>query len=134
LTQQTLQNQYSNRPPEGEEVQWWRLWLCKIVYGLWHEKRETLAKMQFPPRPVSQREIFREVQRRIAMLKEEGLWGKCKQYPFRVEHNHNYVERRINEIAKTEFGIVDSQGRLKVVCSNSRKGLYEPNPELFSKT
>jgi hypothetical protein len=131
MTQQTLQNQYSNRPPENDDTRWWREWLTKIVYGLWHEKRETLRRMEFPSRPVSQREIFREVQRRIEWLESERLWGRCREYPFRVKHNHNWCERRVNELAKPEFGPKTADGTLKIVCSNQRKGLYEPNPELF---
>ena len=128
-------NQYSNRPIEGPEVRWWREWLVKVIFGLWNEKKEKLAPMGFPPRGISQREICREVDRRIAWLKEENLWGKTTEHPYSTgcnpDHNHNWIERRVNECAKNDVGPKTSGGILKVVCVSSRKGLYEPNTELF---
>ena len=125
-------SQYSNRPPENNEVHWWREWLCKIIFGLWYEKKEVLENIGFPARPVSQKEIFKEVQRRTEMLKQEDIWGRTVDYPYRIEHNHNWIERRNNELATNEFGL-KKDGVLMIVCTDKRRGLYAPNPKLFTK-
>jgi len=112
----------TGKPPENEETRWWRQWLVEIIYGLWNEKKQYLAPMGFPPRPIHQREIAREVSRRVLMLKSEGLWKHKK-------HDHNWIERRVNECATEEYGPKTEDGILKVV--NTSAGFYEPNPELF---
>ena len=129
--QKTLGNQHSNRPIEDGHIRWWRQWLCKIIFGLWNQKKAVLENMGFPARPVSQKEIFKEVQRRTEMLQQEGLWGRTTDYPHIIMHNHNWIERRVNELAKADFGPRTAEGTLKIVCVDKRKGLYAPNPELF---
>jgi len=114
----------TGKPPEDEETRWWRQWLVEIIYGLWNEKKQLLAKMGFPPRPISQREIFWEVTRRIGMMKAEKIW-KHKS------HGHNWVERRVNECATRKYGPKTEEGILKIVNTSAQGGLYEPNPELF---
>ena len=104
--------------------------MCKIIFGLWYEKKKILAKMSFPPRPISQKEIFKEKCRRVQMLKDERLWGTTKEYPYSSDHNHNFCERRVNELVTEEFG-TKLDGKLKIVCVSKRKGTYEPNPALF---
>ena len=125
-------NQSSNRPKEDVEVQWWREWLVKIIFGLWNQKKELLAPMGFPARPISQREIFIEKGRRVEMLKQEGLWGRTKEFPYSLDHNHNWIERRVNECATEKFG-PKRDGVVKIVNTSPKKGLYEPNPELFTE-
>jgi len=133
MTMNLLSNsQYCNRPSEGAEVQWWREWLVKIIFGLWSEKKAVLEKMCFPPRPISQHEIFVEKCRRVEMLKQEGLWGVTREYPYGVDHGHNFIERRVNECATEEYG-PKLNGIVKIVNTSARKGLYAPNPELFTK-
>jgi hypothetical protein len=118
----------TGKPKENGELAWWRNWLVSIVFGLWHEKKQTLSKMGFPARPVHQKEIFREKCRRVEMLKMEGLWGCTRQYPYAMDHGHNWIERRVNEVATLKYGpTVD--GVLKVV--NVTAGYYAPNPKLF---
>jgi len=129
--QKTLGNQHSNRPQENSETKWWRQWLCKIIFGLHHEKKQLFAEVGFSARPISQREIRKEVERRTEMLKQENIWGKTPQFPYRTEHNHNWIERRVNELATEEFGPRTEEETLKIICVDKRKGLYEPNPELF---
>ena len=124
-------SQFCNRPTEGPEVSWWREWLVKVIFGLWNQKKILCASMGFPPRPVSQKEIRLEIYRRIDMLEQENLWGNTSSFPHKCKHNHNWIERRVNECAKVEFGPKTSYGILKVVCASPKKGLYEPNPELF---
>jgi hypothetical protein len=125
-------NQSANRPREDNEVQWWREWLVKIIFGLWNQKKEILKRIGFPPRPISQREIFKEKCRRVEMLKQERLWGVTKEYPYAVDHGHNWIERRVNECATEKFG-PKLDGVVKIVNTSARNGLYEPNPELFTK-
>jgi len=122
-TVKLLGYQPTQKPDEDEEVQWWRQWLVEIVFGLWNEKKQYLAKMGFPPRPIHQKEILREVTRRVKMLKDEGLWQH-------KAHEHNWIERRVNECATEEYG-PKTDGILKIV--NTTAGYYEPNPELFRK-
>ena len=131
--QKTFDSQYSNRPPENDETQWWRQWLTKIIFGLHHEKKQLFSEVGFPARPISQREIRKEVERRIEMLKQENIWGKTSQFPYRIEHNHNWIERRVNELVTDELGTKTEEGILKVVCVDKRRGLYQPNPELFKE-
>lgn len=122
MSQKTLKlegYQAVGRPKEDEDIKWWRQWLVEIVYGLYHEKMKLLAKMGFPPRPIHQKEIFKEVQRRISMMKDENIWRH-------KAHGHNWVERRINECATEELGPKEN-GKVKVV--NTTGGFYEPNPE-----
>ena len=129
--QKSFDTQYSNRPPENDETRWWREWICKIIFGLWHEKKAVLEHMGFPARPISQKEILKEVERRIEMLKDASLWGCTRDYPFWVEHNHNWIERRVNELVKADFGPRTREGSLKIICADKRKGQYEPNQKLF---
>jgi len=131
--QKTLTDQHSNRPAENKETRWWRQFLCKIIYGLWHQKKQTLENMGFPARPISQKEIFAEVERRVSMLKQEGVWGFTKEFPCWIEHNHNWIERRVNELAGSEFAPRTVEGVLKVVCVDKKRGLYAPNQDLFKK-
>jgi len=116
-------------PEEGSEVQWWREWLVRIIFGLWKEKKDILAKRGWTARPIHQKEVLREVKRRVAMLKEEKLWGTCKEYRYSKMRGHNWIERRVNECATEEFGPKTDEGVLKIV--NVTAGLYAPNPELF---
>ena len=64
------------------------------------------------------------------MLKDEGLWGTTKEYPYRSDYDHNWIERRVNELVKEEFG-PKVEGKLKIVCVSKKRGTYEPNPALF---
>lgn len=64
------------------------------------------------------------------MLKDEGFWGTTKDYPYGSDHNHNWCERRINEMVKEEFA-PKLNGINKIICVDKRKGLYAPNPVLF---
>jgi len=113
------------RPGEDDDMKWWRQWLVEITYGLWSEKKTLMAEMGFPAKPVTQQEIFREVTRRVAMMKGEQIWfHKC--------HEHNWVERRVNECVTEEFGPKDENGNLKLVRT-AGDNLYEPNPAIFQK-
>ena len=135
MTMNLLSNsQYSNRPREGDEVQWWREWLVKIIFGLWNEKREILAKKGWPPRPISQSEIFEEKQRRTKMLQDEKMWGVHPDYPYTTDHpTPNWIQRRVNELTYETEGPKTSDGIIKIVCVSKRLGLYQPNPILFTK-
>lgn len=116
------------RPPENKETQWWRCFLVKIIFGLYNEKKETLSQIGWQPQPITQAEIFREKCRRVAMLKEAGAWGNTKEYPYKNDHEHNWIERRVNECATEQFGPrIDG----KVAVINTTAGKYEPNPKLF---
>lgn len=117
--------EHIGRPFEDEEIKWWRQWLVEIIYGLWNEKNKALSEVGFPSRPIRQQEIYREVTRRVFMLKGEGLWNH-------KEHGHNWVERRVNELVTEEFGPKNEHGILKVVRI-AGDNLYEPNPKLFSE-
>ena len=114
----------TQKPEEDEEIRWWRQWLVEIIFGLWNEKKELLAKMGFPPRPIHQKEIYKEVTRRVSMMKNERIWHH-------KSHGHNWIERRVNECATEELGPKDEDGILKIV--NTSAGLYEPNTHLFSR-
>jgi len=110
------------RPREDGDIKWWRQWLVTIIFGLWNEKKEMLAEQGWPSRPVSQQEIFREVNRRIYMMKKENLW-------IHSVHGHNWVERRVNELCTEELGPTTDEGVLKIVRTSDN--CYIPNPELF---
>jgi hypothetical protein len=117
------------RPEENGEVKWWRQWLVEIIYALYFRKKQLLVEMGFPARPVHQNEIYREKCSRVLMLKAEGIWGRTQRFPHSQDHDHNWIERRVNECATEEFGPHNGNGILKVV--NTSAGLYEPNPKLF---
>ena len=126
-------SQYSNRPPENDETTWWREWLVKIIFGLWNEKKEMLEKMGFPPRPISQDEIFEEKQRRIKMLQDERLWGVHPDFPYKTDHpTSNWIQRRVNELTYEDEGPKTDDGIIKIICVSKKLGLYAPNPELFT--
>jgi len=124
----TRTSQYSNRPQENDETRWWRIWLCKIIYGLWYQKKAVLENMGFPARSISQKEIYREVERRIEMLQQENMWGRTRDFPYWTVHNHNWIERRVNYLATEAYG-PRKDGVLMIV--NPTAGKYMPNPELF---
>ena len=105
-------------------MKWWRQWLVEIINGLWYEKKGLMAEMGFPAKPITQQEILREVKRRVAMMKDERIW-------FHKSHEHNWIERRVNELVKEEFGPKAENGILKIVRI-AGDNLYEPNPKLFA--
>lgn len=128
-----LQDSYIPMTHSNEETplkKWWHKWLVKVIFGLWNEKKKILANMGFPPQPIHQKEICREVSRRIEMLKEMDIWGITKQYPYSKTPDHNWVERRVNYIATEEYAPKTDSGIIKIV--NYTAGYYGPNPKLFT--
>lgn len=110
------------RPEENEEIQAHRRLLIEIVYGLWHRKKEALAKMNMPPQPISLIEIWREYQSRLEFLKSIKQW----QHNW---HSKRYIDRRVNEIACSKYY---DDSRAKVV--SVKAGFYQPNPEMFKSS
>jgi len=107
--------------------------LTQIVFGLWSAKKDELATRGWPPMPVHQKEVFAEYKARAArykaMDKELRLKGSDRYWPSHArEHDHNWIERRVNYLATEEYG-PKQHGIVMVV--NVTAGQYAPNPKLF---
>lgn len=106
--------------------------LTQIIFGLWNQKKNELAKHGWPPQAIHQNEIYAEykarVQRYKTMDEKLGL-RKDRFWPIYAKvHTHNWIERRVNYLATEKFG-PKQNGILKIV--NVTKGEYAPNPQLF---
>lgn len=112
--------------PESDDTKFHRMMIIRIVFGLYHQKKQLLAEKGMPPQPISLREIWKEFQSRREML------VSIKEWPF-PWHTKRWLDRRINECASMELLKIQPElyenGKPKIVSSSA--GLYEPSPQLF---
>jgi hypothetical protein len=109
--------------------------LLEIIFGLWSQKKQELAKRGWPPQPIHQNEIFAEYKARVQRYKnmdaelqlkdDERFWPSYAKV-----YGHNWVERRVNYLATPAYG-PKKEGVLMVV--NVTAGKYMPNLKLFKR-
>jgi hypothetical protein len=107
-------------PKENDDMLFHRQLLTSIVFGLFHEKKQILKKMQMPSQPISLKEIWLEYVRR------QNLMISLKQWKW-PSHEKRWIDRRVNEIASPKFY---ADGKPKIVATIA--GYYEPDPALFA--
>ena len=109
------------RPVEGRELIESRQLIREVIFSLYREKADLLAKMNMPSQPVHLSQIFLEIESRIELRRSCGCWP----YPL---HAKRWWDRRVNETACPTYY---DDGVPKVVSTSA--GLYMPNPHLFVK-
>lgn len=110
------------KPEENGELKRTRQLITEIIFGIYHRKKEILARKEMPAQPVSLYEIFKEYESRVTMLQNARDW------PY-ILHCKRWVDRRVNETACPTYA---EDGQPKVVCVTA--GKYQPSPFLFEKT
>jgi hypothetical protein len=110
------------RPAEGRELIESRQLIREVIFSLYREKAELLAKMGMPSQPIHLSQIFKEIESRIALRRSCGCWP----HP---HHEKRWWDRRVNETACPTYY---ADGVPKIVSASA--GLYMPNPLLFAKT
>jgi hypothetical protein len=140
MSQQTLKLQgyqpktFPEQEPDHDLVFHNKL-LLEIIFGLWNQKKDELAKRGWSPQPIHQSEIFAEYKARVQRYKnmdsDLGLKEKDRFWPsYAKVHSHNWVERRVNYLATPAYG-PKKEKVLMVV--NVTAGKYMPNPKLFER-